>query len=89
VSRLRERWQRTGLQTRVTVLVAAAVAVALLAGALLLVYALRAGLTGAVDDRARQRATEVERLVVEGGCRRSSRRRTRRCWCRCWTRPVG
>ena len=65
MSRLRQRWQRTGLQTRVTVLVGAAVAVALLAGALLLVSALRAGLTGAVDDRARQRADEVERLVVE------------------------
>ena len=66
MSRLRQRWHRTGLQTRVTVLVAAAVAVALLAGALLLVTALRAGLTGVVDDRARQRAAEVERLVVEG-----------------------
>jgi HAMP domain-containing protein len=66
VSRLQQRWHRTGLQTRVTVLVAAAVAVALLAGALLLVSALRAGLTGVVDERARQRAAEVEQLVVEG-----------------------
>lgn len=66
MSRLQQRWHRTGLQTRVTVLVAAAVAVALLAGALLLVSALRAGLTGVVDERARQRAAEVEQLVVEG-----------------------
>jgi len=62
---LRRRWQRTGLQTRVTLLAGAAVAVALLAGSLLLVGLLRAGLTGAVDDRAEQRLVEVERLVAE------------------------
>lgn len=63
---VRRRWQRTGLQTRVTLLAGAVVAVALLAGALLLVGVLRAGLTGATDDRARQRVAEVERLVEEG-----------------------
>lgn len=62
---LRRRWQQTGLQTRVTLLAGAAVAVALLAGSLLLVTLLRAGLTGAVDDRAEQRLVEVERLVAE------------------------
>jgi hypothetical protein len=60
------RWQRTGLQTRVTLLAGAAVAVALVAGAVLLVTALRAGLTGAVDERALSRVAEVERLVAEG-----------------------
>jgi signal transduction histidine kinase len=60
------RWQRTGLQTRVTVLASAVVAAALLAGALLLVTVLRSGLTGATDDRARQRVDEVSRLVEEG-----------------------
>jgi signal transduction histidine kinase len=64
--RLRGTWRATGLQTRVTVLAGAAVAVALLAGALLLVTVLRAGLTGAGDDRARSRADEVARLVAEG-----------------------
>ena len=63
---LRRRWHRTGLQTRVTVLAGAAVAVALLAGAVLLVTVLRAGLTDVGDERARQRAAEVERLVQEG-----------------------
>jgi len=62
---LRQRWQRTGLQTRVTLLAGAAVAVALLAGSLLLITLLRAGLTGAVDDRAQQRLVEVARLVAE------------------------
>ena len=66
LTRLRARWQRTGLQTRVTLLASAVVAVALVAGAVLLVGVLRAGLTAATDDRARQRVAEVERLVVEG-----------------------
>ncbi len=60
------RWSRTGLQTRVTLLAGAAVAVALAAGALLLVSVLRAGLTDAGDERARSRVEEVERLVEEG-----------------------
>ena len=59
------RWARTGLQTRVTVLAGLAVAVALAAGALLLVGLLRAGLTGALDERAGQRVAEVSRLVAE------------------------
>ena len=59
------RWQRTGLQTRVTLLAGLAVAAALLAGAVLLLGVLRAGLTDAVDDRARQRVQEVSRLVAE------------------------
>ena len=42
------------------------VALALLAGALLLVVLLRAGLTEVGDERARSRLDEVERLVVEG-----------------------
>ena len=63
---LRRRWQGTGLQTRVTVLAGAVVAVALVAGAVLLVTVLRAGLTGAGDERATSRVDEVERLVVEG-----------------------
>ena len=66
LTRARRRWRRTGLQTRVTLLAGAAVAVALVAGALLLVGVLRAGLTGATDDRARQRVADVERLVAEG-----------------------
>jgi signal transduction histidine kinase len=60
------RWSRTGLQTRVTLLAGAAVAVALAAGAVLLVTVLRAGLTDAGDERARARVDEVERLVEEG-----------------------
>ncbi len=60
------RWSRTGLQTRVTLLAGAAVAVALAAGAVLLVTVLRAGLTDAGDERARSRVDEVERLVEEG-----------------------
>jgi len=63
---VRRRWHRTGLQTRVTLLAGAVVAVALLAGAVLLIGVLRAGLTGATDDRARQRLADVERLVAEG-----------------------
>ena len=63
---LRRRWSRTGLQSRVTVLAGAAVAVALAAGAVLLVTVLRAGLTDAGDERARARVDEVERLVGEG-----------------------
>lgn len=60
------RWQRTGLQVRVTALAGAVVALALLAGAVLLLAVLRAGLTDAVDDRARARVEEVVRLVDEG-----------------------
>jgi hypothetical protein len=52
LSGLRRRWSRTGLQTRVTLLAGAAVAVALVAGAVLLVTVLRSGLTDAGDDRA-------------------------------------
>jgi signal transduction histidine kinase len=63
---LRRRWSRTGLQTRVTLLAGAAVAVALAAGAVLLVTVLRSGLTDAGDERARARVDEVERLVEEG-----------------------
>ncbi len=66
LGRLRGRWQGTGLQTRVTLLATAVVALALVAGAVLLVSVLRAGLTGASDDRARQRV-EVVRELVEGG----------------------
>lgn len=66
LSGARTRWQRTGLQPRVTLLAGAVVAAALLAGALLLVSVLRAGLTGATDDRARQRVADVARLVAEG-----------------------
>ena len=62
----RGRWSRTGLQTRVTVLAGAAVAVALAAGAVLLVTVLRSGLTDAGDERARARVDEVVRLVEEG-----------------------
>ena len=65
-SSLLGRWSGTGLQTRVTVLAGAAVAVALAAGAVLLVTVLRAGLTDAGDERARSRVDEVERLVEEG-----------------------
>ena len=63
---LRRRWSRTGLQTRVTLLAGAAVAVALAAGAVLLVTVLRAGLTEAGDERVRARVDEVVRLVEEG-----------------------
>ena len=63
---LRRRWSRLGLQTRVTLLAGAAVAVALAAGAALLVSVLRSGLTEAGDDRARARVDEVQRLVEEG-----------------------
>jgi signal transduction histidine kinase len=60
------RWSGTGLQTRVTLLAGAAVAVALTAGAVLLVTVLRAGLTDAGDERVRSRVEEVVRLVEEG-----------------------
>ena len=63
---LRRRWSRTGLQTRVTVLAGAAVAVALAAGAVLLVTVLRSGLTDAGDERVAARVDEVVRLVEEG-----------------------
>ncbi len=66
LSSMPSRWSRTGLQTRVTLLAGAAVAVALAAGAVLLVTVLRAGLTDAGDERARARVDEVERLVQEG-----------------------
>jgi signal transduction histidine kinase len=66
LSGVRRRWSRTGLQTRVTLLAGAAVAVALAAGAVLLVSVLRTGLTDAGDERARARVDEVERLVEEG-----------------------
>ena len=66
LSSLLGRWSRTGLQTRVTVLAGAAVAVALGAGAVLLVTVLRAGLTDAGDERVRTRVDEVVRLVEEG-----------------------
>lgn len=60
----RGRWRRTDLRTRVTLLAGAAIALALLAGAVLLVSVLRSGLTGAVDDRARQRVVEVQALIT-------------------------
>lgn len=63
---LRRRWSRTGLQTRVTVLAGAAVALALAAGAVLLVTVLRSGLVDAGDERARALVDQVERLVEEG-----------------------
>ena len=66
LSPLLSRWSRTGLQTRVTVLAGAAVAVALAAGAVLLVTVLRSGLTDAGDERVRARVDEVVRLVEEG-----------------------
>ena len=65
-SAVRRRWQRTGLQTRVTLLATGVVAVALLAGAVLLVAGLRSGLTAATDDRARSRVVEVSGLAEEG-----------------------
>ena len=61
---LHGRWRRTDLRTRVTLLAGAALALALLAGAVLLVSVLRSGLTGAVDDRARQRVVEVQALIA-------------------------
>ena len=54
-----------GLRARLTVVATAVVAVGLLAGALLLVLALRAALLGGLDDAARARARDVAVLVAD------------------------
>jgi signal transduction histidine kinase len=56
-------WQRRGLRGRVTLIAALALLVALIAGDLLLLGALRDSLTRSVDDTARSGAAEVAALI--------------------------
>jgi signal transduction histidine kinase len=56
-------WRRRGLRSRVTLIAAAGLLVALIAGDLLLLNALRDSLTRSVDDTARSGATEVAALI--------------------------
>jgi signal transduction histidine kinase len=56
-------WRRRGLRGRVTLIAALGLLVALIAGDLLLLGALRDSLTRSVDDSARSGATEVAALI--------------------------
>ena len=56
-------WRRRGLRGRVTLIAALGLLVALIAGDLLLLNALRDSLTRSVDDTARSGATEVAALI--------------------------
>lgn len=56
-------WRRRGLRARVTLIAALGLLVALIAGDLLLLSALRVSLTRSVDDTARSGATEVAALI--------------------------
>jgi signal transduction histidine kinase len=56
-------WRRRGLRSRVTLIAALGLLVALIAGDLLLLSALRDSLTRSVDDTARSGATEVAALI--------------------------
>ena len=56
-------WRRRGLRARVTLIAALGLLVALIAGDLLLLNALRDSLTRSVDDTARSGATEVAALI--------------------------
>jgi signal transduction histidine kinase len=56
-------WRRRGLRARVTLIAALGLLVALIAGDLLLLNALRDSLTRTVDDTARSGATEVVALI--------------------------
>ena len=60
------RWPALSLRARLTVVATALVAVALLAGTILLLVALQRSLIAALDESARQRARDVAALV-DGG----------------------
>jgi len=59
----RRRWPALSLRARLTVLATALVALALLAGTILLLVALQRSLVAALDDSARRRAEDVAALV--------------------------
>ena len=59
-------WRRRGLRSRVTLIAALGLLVALIAGDLLLLDTLRVSLTRSVDDTARSGATEVAALINAG-----------------------
>ena len=60
------RWPALSLRARLTVVATALVAVALLAGTVLLLVALQRSLIAALDESARQRALDVAALVESG-----------------------
>ena len=60
------RWPALSLRARLTVVATALVAVALLAGTILLLVALQRSLIAALDESARQRARDVAALVDTG-----------------------
>jgi signal transduction histidine kinase len=60
------RWPAFSLRARLTVVATALVAVALLAGTVLLLVALQRSLIAALDESARQRAQDVAALVDSG-----------------------
>jgi signal transduction histidine kinase len=60
------RWPALGLRARLTAVATAVVALALLAGTVLLLVALQRSLIAAVDEAARQRAHDVAALVDSG-----------------------
>jgi signal transduction histidine kinase len=64
--RLSRWWQRRSLRARITMTAALGLAVALTAAALLMVNALRLGLTRGLDDQARQAAQQVAALAATG-----------------------
>ena len=65
--RIRRRsWPTLSLRARLTVLATALVALALLAGTVLLLVALHRSLVAALDESARQRARDVAALVDSG-----------------------
>jgi signal transduction histidine kinase len=59
-------WRRRSLRTRITMTAALGLAIALAAAAVLIVNALRLGLTRGLDDQARQAAQQVAALAAEG-----------------------
>src|SRR5918995_320536 len=62
----RGRWPALSLRARITVLATVLVALALVAGTVLLVVALHRSLVAGLDESARQRAGDVARLVDTG-----------------------
>lgn len=59
-------WSRLSLRARLTIMSTALLAVALAAGAVLILTALDRSLTGSLDDVARQRGQDVARLIDTG-----------------------
>ncbi len=59
-------WARLSLRARLTIMSTVLLAAALVAGAFLILTALDRGLTGSLDDVARQRGQDVARLIETG-----------------------